>query len=252
MDGGISSERVRNWLAEPPAYDAFFKGGACEVRVEPRPQRWGFYALGDLHGMVSSILGDSGVPHHPRFPMFTVSMDGIGRPTLILADDECAALVANGRFPIEVNRRPGKVIVGPLRRLRTPTVFGRGQRIIRIHSESPVVVRRTVRKREPGHQGAYHTTPTSENMASTIGTQFCERLGLGLDTNNAEVELIDKQTRGVKVYTSTKVKLTWGWEGTVTLRVNAPAEWLFRAAEVIGLGGRTAYGFGRIRVEGMR
>lgn len=249
MDGGTSLDRVRNWMAEPPPYDAYFQGGACEISVTPRPRTWGFYALGKLHGMVSTVMGDSGVPHHPRFPMFTVSLDGMGRPLLILSDNEGASVVANGRFPVEVDRRPGFLTVGPLRRLRTPTVFGRGPRIIRIHSESPVVVRRTVRKQMPGHQGGYHTTPTSENMAATIGSQFCERLGLGLAHHNTEVELLSNNTRGVKTYTNEKVRLTWGWEGTVTLRVNAPAEWLFRCAEVLGLGGRTAYGFGRVRVE---
>lgn len=241
------------WMGEPPAYDAFLPGGACTLRFSPRPlRRLGLGAAHFIHGAVSTILGESGVPHHERWPVFTVVLDALGSATLVLGQDDAAAVIANGRFPVRIGTQENVTMdVGPLTRLRAPIVHGRGPRLLRITAETPVVVRRTVSKPDHGHRGAYHTTPTTENLRHSIGAQFAERLGLGF-RELGQLELVHRDTRGVKQMTGPKVRLTWGWLGSVVVRVDAQAEWLLRAAETLGLGGRTAFGFGRVRVEEYR
>ena len=38
-------------------------------------------------------------------------------------------------------------------------------------------------------------------------------------------------------------------EGWIAVRCNAPARWLLDCAELLGLGSKTALGFGRVLVE---
>lgn len=40
-----------------------------------------------------------------------------------------------------------------------------------------------------------------------------------------------------------------GWEGSCVVEVNAPARWMLECDALVGLGGRTALGFGRVRVS---
>lgn len=239
------------WHSEPPHFDAFMPGGACEVRFSPTPRRrLGMSDVHLLHGAVSTILGESGVPHHERWPVFTVNLDALGRVAMVLCQDDAAACIANGDFAARIGDTPVRMRVGPLTRLRAPVVHGRGPRLLRITAESPVVVRRTVRNAEPGHRGGYHQTPTSENLGHAIGVQFCERLGIA--QQSVKLDLVHRETRGIRLTTGSKVRTTWGWLGHVVVRVDAPGEWLLRVAEIWGLGGRTAFGFGRVRVEAVR
>lgn len=240
-----------DWFADPPAYDAFLPGGACELRFRPPPRRrLQLEDMPTVHGAVSAILGESGVAHHERFPTFTVSVDGMGVVTLILMSDEAAAVIANGRFPVVMGGGKRTIDVRPLSRMRAPVVFGRGPRLLRITAESPVVVRRSVRRTDgrEGHRGAYHQTPTTENIGCAIGKQFEERLGFATGLGQ-RLEVVEMNTRGVKRFAGAALRTTWGWIGSIVVRANAPAEWLLRVAEALGLGGRTAYGFGRVRVE---
>lgn len=253
MLGAIATESPdldRAWMAEPPGYDAFLPGGACTLRFTPQPRRrLGLGAAHFLHGAVSTILGESGVPHHERWPVFTIALDALGSATLVLGQDDAGAVIANGRFPVRIGSQENVTMqVGPLTRHRAPIVHGRGPRLLRITAETPVVVRRTVRNAEPGHRGGYHTTPTTENLRHSIGPQFAERLGLGF-RELGRLELVHRDTQGTRQMTGPKVRLTWGWLGSVVVRVDAQAEWLLRAAETLGLGGRTAFGFGRVQVE---
>jgi CRISPR/Cas system endoribonuclease Cas6 (RAMP superfamily) len=46
-----------------------------------------------------------------------------------------------------------------------------------------------------------------------------------------------------------KLKAMRGWVGHMIVDCNAPAHWLLEVAARVGLGGRTAFGFGRVRVS---
>ncbi len=248
----LSYDPGDGWYGPPPAYDTYLKGGACSLRFTPAPRRRP--TLEDvhlIHGAVSTVLGESGVPHHDRWPVFSLSLDAVGQITLLLFDEDACAVIANGRCRVHVGDVPATMHVGPLTRMRAPIVFGSGPRLLRVSAETPVVIRRTVRNAAPGHRGGYHATPTTENLRHAIGHQFAARFGLG-HQEFGRIELVDRWTHGVRRTSGAKVKFTWGWLGDVTLKVDATGEWLLRLAEIVGLGGRTAYGFGRVRVEKAR
>ena len=57
------------------------------------------------------------------------------------------------------------------------------------------------------------------------------------------------ETQPAHVPLGDKYGTVHGWVGHVDLEVNASALWLLRAAEAVGFGSRTAFGFGRIVVE---
>jgi len=71
---------------------------------------------------------------------------------------------------------------------------------------------------------------------------------LGTSVCNAELRLVERHTEARHVPIGGKYGTVSGWVGYVILDCNAPAYWLLKAAETLGLGGRTAFGFGRIKV----
>ncbi|GAC1577381.1 MAG: hypothetical protein NVS3B20_08750 [Polyangiales bacterium] len=64
-----------------------------------------------------------------------------------------------------------------------------------------------------------------------------------------KIEIRDSDTNVERVRIGSKWGVVNGWRGSVVLECNAVAHWLIEAAaRGPGLGGRTALGFGRIRV----
>jgi hypothetical protein len=62
--------------------------------------------------------------------------------------------------------------------------------------------------------------------------------------------LVDAQTEREEVLLRGKVGPVRGWSGSVVVETNAVGRWLLECAgRGLGLGGRTAFGFGRVRVE---
>lgn len=236
------------WRAHAPPFDAWMPGGRTPIYIEPAP-RWPIELRNArlIHGAVSAILGDSGVAHDPHVPMFALQPLPGGRWSLITTHHDVIAVAAGASFVSAIAEQRSIVRFGHVERLRAPIV-GPGPRRIRINALSPVSVRRTVRNAPDGHGKRYcHTSPTSENIGHAIGRQFRERFSL--PEMRARVELVRQRTDGERVAHGGKIGESFGWTGSVELLVNAPALFLLRLAEVVGLGGRTAFGLGRIRVE---
>ena len=63
------------------------------------------------------------------------------------------------------------------------------------------------------------------------------------------VEDVALETQADRVEVGGHVGACHGWTGRVTLLCNAPTVYALRLAESLGLGGKTAYGLGRVRVS---
>ena len=69
-----------------------------------------------------------------------------------------------------------------------------------------------------------------------------------LDTSTVLLEMVDAETQPATVQLGGKFHGIRGWTGHVIVEGNAVARWLVQCAGLVGLGGRTALGFGRVRV----
>lgn len=229
------------WLKGPPPIGPFLPGGGFALHVSPPPQ-WEVQLRNTrgLHGMVTQLLGE---PHHPNQPGFTLIPLGRGVGWgVFVANEETAARVAGRTVSGVLFDREVTVSCGPLHRVKTPAVTKRGRQRIRIDAITPVCMR-------TDHSKRTHLYPTQGNLHSTLSAWLPRRLGLDIPEEDVRLELVERQTQPDRVPTGGKYGVTVGWTGHVVLEVNAVAAWLFRCAETIGLGGRTAFGFGRIKVS---
>src|SRR5690606_22108695 len=85
-------------------------------------------------------------------------------------------------------------------------------------------------------------------LLSTLAAWLPHRCGIerGL---KVRMHFIANDTRPETVRLSGPHGAMTGWSGTIVLKANPVAHWLLKAAEMVGLGGRVAYGFGRITVR---
>lgn len=188
--------------------------------------------------MVTNLLG---IPHHPTVPQFTLvpwpNAFGWG----VYCQHDSAARATAGRehtavlFDRDVTAR-----CGPLARIRSPVIGRRGRRRVRIDAVTPVLVR--------GEADAIYTAPTGENIRSTIAAWLPRRVGLQIDGDDVMLELVERETQPATVETGGKFGATRGWVGHVVVETNAVGHWLLELGARIGLGGRVALGFGRVRV----
>lgn len=113
---------------------------------------------------------------------------------------------------------------------------------MRIDTLTPVVIQKDGRSH-------LYTAPTSETLLGTLSASLMPRLGLGRNGSDLRLILHERHTEPEKVWCGDKLGLVHGWSGYAVVEINAPARWLLEvAARGPGLGGRTAFGFGRIRV----
>lgn len=66
--------------------------------------------------------------------------------------------------------------------------------------------------------------------------------------SEATMALLERGTHPEWTQMGGKYGATAGFTGHLIVECNAVTEWLLRCCETIGLGGKTAFGFGRVRV----
>lgn len=240
-----SVTRANPWLRGGPAVPALLPGGMCEIDLSPAP-RWPVELRNTrhLHGLITTIIGD---PHDPHLPAWALvpRRDAQSRShwaAWFLRDDLAQRMSgAHGRaefFGVQTDVRLGEVVSAA-----SPTVR-RGHQRVRVDAVTPVVLR---------SEQTMHTAPTEAMLLGALVGGSCSvpnRIGWAdrVDTSDARLVLRERDTQPEGVETGGKYGTVRGWVGSVDLEVNAVARWLLEVAALVGLGGRTAFGFGRIRV----
>lgn len=235
------SSARNTWLLGAPPFGEYLPGGAVGLKVYPPPE-WPIELRNTraLHGLATSLLGR---PHDPTLPGFTLI------PTRLAASGwgmyvpaaEDALRLANARIDGVLFDREVVVSCGSMHRLKSPVVTRRGRRRLRIDCVTPVVIRSqggTVR----------HTYPTAANLLSTLTAWTPQRLGITLGPDDARLMLLERATQPEWTPMGGKYGRTGGFVGYMVVECNSVAEWLLRCCETLGFGGKTAFGFGRIRV----
>jgi len=228
----------RPWLAGAPPYPGHLPGGCFGLDVEPAPQ-WPIVHrnVRALHGMLTTLIGK---PHHPRLPGFCLVpwQHGIGWGVYV-PDQSDALRLAAGQHGAELFQHEVVVSTGVLCKLATPRVAKRGHRRLRVDAVTPTCVRAS---------GTLHTAPTAGNVTSTLTQWTAARLGVALERDAVQLILLHRETFPETVLVGGKFGVTRGWLGHIVVETNATGEWLLRCAALIGFGGRTSLGFGRIGV----
>jgi CRISPR/Cas system endoribonuclease Cas6 (RAMP superfamily) len=190
--------------------------------------------------MITNLLD---VPHENNTVFSLVPWNaGCGWGVYIRTD--AWAAIANKRVEARLFKQELEVRFSPLRRLRAPIVEKRGRQQIRVEAITPVCTRNS------GGSTTY-TAPTADNICNSMFNHTTARLGIVVPQGTICIELIHRDTTAESVTIGGKFGPMRGWVGTVDLEVNAVARWLLEVSGIIGLGGRTALGFGRVRVTGL-
>lgn len=137
--------------------------------------------------------------------------------------------------------QPCRVHVSSLRSARVPRV-GPGKRRVRIVTLTPVVIRCT------GSKVVRHA-PDDVALQSALLEMARNRFGFVVRREDFALRVVEDHTHKAGTPMGGKLGTVVGWRGVVVCDVNATALHLLRIAEIAGLGGRTAYGFGAVVVE---
>lgn len=224
-------------LPPPPAFPACVPGTTSALLVSP-PLR-GRHPHEDaqrLHGVLSLLLGRA----HGQVPAFSLWHEGEG--WRVHWFDAEGIQFAGRTCYAEIGGQTRELRCGPLPPAHVPPLLpGRYQAVLR--TRTALVFSRN------GHR---EVGTFSLDTARAWLADLQRRLGLSLPATVYEVRPALRQvTRfvgGEICRGPVAPGRVVGWEGHVTLTVDAGAAWLWWAATRTGIGGLTSMGFGRVRV----
>jgi hypothetical protein len=227
------------WLLGQPIYGAHLPGGFLEMHIN-QPLRWPI-ELRNVRGLHGALTGLTG-PHHPTDPRFAIVPwhTGVGWG-VYMADDALLTQFAGTRHAVRLWDHGRELHFGGKIRLKAPHVAKRGHRKIRIDAITPVCTR-TMQSR------VTYQRASGPNLLSTLCAWLPRRLSVEFGPDDGRLEIVENDSHPDAVHAGGKYGAIGGWTGSIVVDCNAPVEWLLRCAEVVGLGGRCAFGFGRIRV----
>lgn len=229
------------WLRGAPLYGSHLPGGGCEIHVSP-DRRLEHRHIRGLHALLTALINE---PHDVIVPGFSLMPWPAGCGWgVYFRDPQHLKLLAGRVFDARLFDARVEVRFSPARRLRAPALPSRGRGLVRIDAITPVCIRENGR----GARQTY-ASPTPSCLLSALTVAFPRRLGLDApDIGPAMLEIVENVTQPAAVQLSGKFKTIRGWTGHVVVEANAVTRWLLACAGIIGLGGRTALGFGRVRV----
>ena len=236
-------EAVRNpWLLSAPAYAPFLSGGGMELRIEPYP-KWPI-ELRNTRALHAMLTGLTGLDHDQVPPFSAVPWRCRSGWGVYVRDEEAAQRLARRTHEAVLFDQPVQVTTSLLFRLRAPPAPRRGHQLVGVDAITPICIRNDSSE-------TTYTKPVAGNFISSLGRHLAPRLGINVSTDDLRCEIVESDTHPETVHLGGKYGNVRGWTGRVVLDVNAPARWLLECAALIGLGGRTAFGFGRVATHGV-
>jgi hypothetical protein len=225
-----------------------------EIALDPSSA----WALEHVHvrGLHAALTGLTG-GHRPDRPAFSLlPWPCRSRWAVVVADDDAARALAGTRHQCALYDRPTAITLGPLVRLRAPASLAPGRYRVTIDSVTPVVISshtslHTIVESAQDERRRARVTPDAKNLRGSLVDTLARRLGLrDLRTEQLPLLLHSRETEPTRVRLGGKFGSIAGWHGRVVVETSATGAWLLLcAAQGYGLGGRTSFGFGRVRVQ---
>lgn len=236
------------WATPAPPWDGHLPGAVLPIDIFPGAPVPG--SLGPaLHGVLTGILrGDRG--HDSTRPEWSLLLVGEATTSgwavwLPIEDD--VARVRGKMFDVTLRGVSCRLAVGRgvALRLKPPHIDATGRHRVRLTTITPVCMRSL-----GSHGRSYRSYPQTPTIWSALAS-VADRIGLVLpDPTTIGVVRVSHATAPVSASLNRARGIrAVGWEGDVVLDVNPLGRWLVEVAARIGLGGRTAYGFGRVVVR---
>ncbi len=232
--------------ASPPPTGAPW--GAA-VGTQPEHVAWGVSLDGIpgaaparlVHGLVSRLVGVD----HTQVARWALAMPtgarGSGWGAVLFHRDDAERLAGRAER-VRVGACEHDLRMGPVVRLRAPAAPARGKHRVTVDAVTPV-----------SHLVDGRTRPIYAPTVRTIlgaCADIAQRLGVSV--GRLHIAEVTCATTPERVVLGGHVGPVPGWVGRVTVTCNAPAAWLLACARHAGLGGRVAFGMGRVRVEVQR
>lgn len=238
------------WETPPPAWEGALPGSVLPITATPRPSTRADSLGAALHGALTQILR-AGRGHDSRRPEWSLLLVGAAAPSgwaVWLPDDSDVAAVRGRSYVSHLFGTPTTLTLGECTaiRLRAPRVEQMGRHRVRITTVTPICMRGA--GIDGNRYRGYPQTPTLWTALS----QVAQRIGLLLpDPTRIGIVRVSHDTHKVKAPLKRGANnlIVTAWSGDVVVDVNPLGRWLLEVAARIGLGGRTAFGLGRIMVR---
>lgn len=245
------------WQARAPLSGPYLPGVWREIRFDPEPRTMiPLDHVVPLHGLLSTVL----LPrygHDRRKPSFSlVPWHGVPSGWSVYVDDGDVgrALSCVPTMGHIAGHPVGLAFGAQVIRPKTPRLPEPGRYRVRLVALTPIVIRTSA----SGKTMVSGQVRSSNLLASLTSENFCRRLRIAredvaqavlmrLPGHSGEMRTVHTGGHLGGKHGGVTGDVT-GWVGEMVLEVNAPGLWLLRCAEFLGLGGRTAYGFGCVRL----
>lgn len=240
MDGAAPPLASR-WSLASPVLASHACGAAMALTSEG--ERYLPHDAPTWHGVATAITRD---PHAPAAPFSAWSG---GDCWWLWTRAQGAITHLSGRRLVHrIGRREHAVVtIGTARPCVLPPPRAAGSYRVTVHADTPVAVRcyggSVVRDR-----------PDDTSLASTLAQALAPRILAGpLRVEDVALRVLRADTEPVRARAVPSSRqrrgAQGGWTGRVELEASGLAAWLLECAVLTGLGGRTAFGLGRIRTE---
>ena len=213
-----------------------------------------------LHGALHRALG---LGHTTSTPRWSLSLPSRVSPRLYLIAYRELPLLPPEVLLAGDDAPHALALAGPVLRVRPPPAREPGSYRARVEIVSPLVLRRGISgaKRRAGERDPHELQDAPESLSGAL-LQVAHRIGCDLShtgvvatVRSLDVERVldDDGEDGVRVgghwrigEHRGRIQCLVGW---LEIECNAIGRWLLDCAALVGLGAKSALGFGRVRVE---
>jgi len=233
------------WSIASPTRE-YLPGRLVEIRAHPRPllTEWAPSVLRQLHAIITKVTS---IPHDPRMPNFTLVQHRRYPSVYAWMRYESHVALLPEVANMELYGQPTRITFPLKWSVKAPKPYDPGQYKRRIKTVTPFGI----------YQGITRALKTDltdivtqlHNTATQIGMDDHDEIVARVTSQ--DTEMVSMRVGGHVTRSDAGVGYADALHGVVDVECNAIGAWLLDVAAITGFGAKTAFGFGRIRVEAL-